>query len=175
LAALLFHHIIRHEPETRIVTLTGWCTENEMTSSEWLRNKGWEFLPDSILMVDEAQGSYWDADFWNIIKSMNSRTLCRVITFASYGSGLAAFGPSPSISAECTVSLRPVPGRSVGLLLTRPEFDDLFVTFVGHRFDLSLVDSVFDLTNGHVGACVDIVNLISNHEVSTPLCVAIIG
>ena len=43
---------------------------------------------------------------------------------------------------------------AVGLLLTKAKFDDLVVKlFNGHYFDVPFLDSVCNITRGHVGAC----------------------
>jgi hypothetical protein len=166
LATLLVRHIREVEPSTEVTTATGWLRDKEYCGGgvEWLATeKNWAFREGTILIVDEAQESYWDKGFWNIVKSMNSTSKCRIITFASYGStGPFLEADTPGISPDHIVSLTPA-RTSVGLLLSKKEFDD----FVSFRFiGESLLDSIFDLTNGHVGACEDLLEWIQVHSVS---------
>ena len=72
------------------------------------------------------------------------------------------FIPDPS-----RVTLHPIDykdGRQpVGLLLTRPEFDDLVsrrYPSEQHSFHATFLDSIFSLTVGHVGAVCDLLAVI---------------
>lgn len=101
------------------------------------------------------------------MKALGSETSPRVITFVSYGSAYSVYGESPGLSPVWTISLRPVAEGSAALLLTKTEFDDFVpVKFPNHRFDESLLDTIFDLTTGHVGACVDLLEFTRSHAVS---------
>ena len=170
MAALLLRYIKEAEPTTEVITAIGWPREKQYRGGGVERlatEKKWCFQEGAVLIVDEAQGSYWDKRFWSIVKSMKATSKYRIITFASYGSaGSFDVADTPGISPDHTVSLRPA-STSVGLLLNKKEFDD-FVSFrfVGHRFEASLLDSIFDLTNGHVGACEDLLGPIQVHPVS---------
>jgi hypothetical protein len=101
------------------------------------------------------------------MKALGSQTSPGVITFVSYGSLYSVHGESPGISPALTISLRPVTTGSAALLLTKTEFDDFVpVKFPNHRFDESLLDTIFDLTAGHAGACVDLLDFTRSHPVS---------
>jgi hypothetical protein len=176
LATLLLHHVTTVEPDIHVVRVVGWPRKKECPNSyEWLAKEGWHFEEKAVLIVDEAQGSYWDTIFWNDNKAINSSTPYRVITFASFGS--AGYNvdneDTPGIAPIQTVSLTPPDtgdGIRVGLLLSQEEFSDFVVhRFAGHRFDTSMTNSIFDFTNGHVGACADLLAWIQGHDVSLPL------
>jgi len=51
---------------------------------QWLATKGWSYPDGGVLIIDEAQLSYWDADLWlEGLKSISSSTPYMVILFAS--------------------------------------------------------------------------------------------
>jgi hypothetical protein len=154
LAELIFHHIKDVELNTDIIPITGWLKETDTGSDLWLQRRQWHFQSGAVLIVDEAQGSYWDKQFWNIMKAMGSQTSPHVVTFVSYGSLYSVHGESPGTLPALTISLRPVRTGSTALLLTKTEFDDFVpVKFPNHCFDESLLDNIFDLTAGHAGRC----------------------
>ena len=100
----------------------------------------------------------------------------RMITFASYGrAGRNINDPlTPHhISARQNISFNALDHGdqiAVGLLLTKVEFDDKVVkVFNGHYSDVPFLDSVFNITRGHVGACEDFLRIICTHEVTRHL------
>ena len=127
---------------------------------------------DSVLIVDEAQASYWDRSFWlNTIKQLKSTTPHRITTFASYGST----GSNPALATPFFAQ----PSQIIGLhlinnangktqlRLSKEEFIDFVNTaFPNSRFDSALLDSFYDLSDGHVGACYDVLSVICEDEVS---------
>jgi hypothetical protein len=173
LARLLMAYIANVEQNPEIIYIVGWPKQERhpQGGGAWLAAKKWNFQDGAVLVVDEAQGSYWDKMFWNNIKAIRPDSHCRVITFASYGSaGRDYMDDTPGVSPHHTVGLHPIDVNgqaSVGLLLNKSEFDD-FVTvrFIRHRFDASLLDAIFDFANGHVGACEDFLRFILGHDVS---------
>jgi hypothetical protein len=173
LADLLIEYIEKVEGPTHIVLLVGWASQEDHPEGggTWLAGKDWHFEDGAVLVVDEAQGSYWDKLFWNRIKAIRPDSRYRVITFASYGSaGRDYINDTPGVPPHNTVGLKPidVDGQaSVGLLLSKSEFDDFVaVSFPHHRFDASFLDALFDFTHGHVGACDDFLRFIGGHAVS---------
>jgi len=59
------------------------------------------------------------------------------------------------ISPQQGIGLIAADQIAVGLLPTKAEFDEVVPKlFPNHRFDDSFLDSVFDITRGHVGAFV---------------------
>jgi hypothetical protein len=172
LATLLIEHIQRLEPDTHIVLVVGWGTRHKPGAGlSWLKKEhGWEPKAGSILVVDEAQASYDDNGFWNMIKSIRPESRCRVITFACFGSaGQNPNALTPGLPPVHTVSLRAIDYGDkiiVGLLLNREELTEVIETlFPGHHFHADLLDAIFELTDGHVGVCEDLLRGLSAHEV----------
>jgi hypothetical protein len=180
LAILLQEYISNQEPNTRVARVPTWKEESEMRKSggwrKWLSER-WtdEDDSDDVLIVDDAQSSYWDHSFWfYTLKLMMDRTRYRIITFASYGSNT---GSNP-LAALATPFYAP-PYQFIGLYsiesaedkiqlcLSKEEYNDfVYIVFPNSHFDSSLLNSIYDLTNGHVGACRDILDVITEHEVS---------
>ena len=178
LAKLLHEHILETEPESRVTRVRAWTSKDDMPSGgweEWLRPR-WKFQPGSVLIVDEAQSSYWDKAFWLDLKDIKPESPIRVITFVSYGSaGRNINDPlTPHHISPCqNISLNALDRGdriAVGLLLTKAEFEDFVAKlFVDHHFDALFLDGVFDITCGHVGACEDFLRIIRAHEVTQHL------
>jgi hypothetical protein len=176
LAMLLDKYITENHPEKRICFLSCYRDRPDQTPimgwKEWLKSEGWCFQTDEVLIVDEAQLSYWDKGFWlTFIKAINENTPYMVILFASYGSAgrnlLTEL--TPLFVKDCQhVGLTRGPTEdSVGVSLTREEMEGLVKkSFPNHRLDDSLLDYVYSLTSGHVGACVDSIMVVQKHEVS---------
>jgi len=138
---------------------------------EWLATKGWDFPDDGVLIIDEAQLSYWDYDLWlERLKSITSNTAYMIILFASWGSAgrnlLSATTPL-RVQEEQLVGLASGPSSPVGLLLTREEMEGVVKKrFPNHQVDESLLDYVYNFTSGHVGACCDALEVVKEHDVS---------
>jgi hypothetical protein len=142
-----------------------------MVARAWLAEQNWDFLEDGVLIIDEAQLSYWDHTLWDMeLKPIKSSTPYMVILFASYGSAsrdLLPGGTSFRVQEGQLVGLARGPNSSVGLLLTEQEMEGVVQKiFPDHRFDGSLIGYVYSLTSGHVGACYDTLLVIERHEVS---------
>jgi hypothetical protein len=121
--------------------------------------------------MDEAQTSYWDDKLWDKeLKSINKSTPYMIILFASYGSAsrnlLTAVTPF-KVEEEQLVGLARGPNSSVGLLLTKEEMRGVVnKRYLAHRFDESLLEFVYSLTSGHVGAYCDSIEVVNRDEVS---------
>ncbi len=167
LARLLERYIEKNEPDTEIYYHSSWLGQRPIPTYPF----------GSVLILDEAQTTYWDKKFWNRFKNPEIQDE-RVVTFASHGSSgyTGADSLTPMwIAPEQRVGLAPVDcgdGILVGLLFTREEFDDLVrVKFGDDRFCPSFLDCVFDMTKGHIGACLDIMQMIKAHPVdNTFIC-----
>jgi len=152
--------------------------------------KGWVDGQTTFFIFDESQLSYEDFDLWSdFFKNAPSYSDRFIISFASYGSptsqiGSTVLGSSRSdpdadirstpfaVSNVQRVTLRPIHHHdglgAVGLLFTRTEFNDLIAKRFpqsDYHFDLSLLNSVFDLTGGHVGAIIDLMSIVIAHDV----------
>ena len=167
LAQLLGIYIQKKEPDTILHYHSAWLRKDHMPT----------YPSGSVLILDEAQTTYWDKAFWNKFKNPELQGE-RVVTFASHGSSgyTGADSLTPMfIAPEQHVGLTPVDCGDrilVGLLFTKEEFEDLAqVKFGDDRFCPSFLDCVFDMTQGHVGACMDIMRMIKTHRVdNTFIC-----
>jgi hypothetical protein len=85
----------------------------------------------SVLIVDEAQTSYWDLDFWlGFVKPISSLSSDCVIAFAGYGGSagrsLVEDPQTPFwVQGVSLVALDHGDNFGVGLLLTELEFSAL--------------------------------------------------
>jgi len=137
---------------------------------EWLKFK---FEPGTFLIVNEAQLLYWDNSFWLELKDINPDAMFCIITLASYGSAghniyylMTPFHISPQqgISLITTDHGNQI---AVRLLLTKAQFDEVVLKLSpDHQFDDSFLDSIFDITHGHVDACESFLCVVSAHAVS---------
>lgn len=182
LGILLQAHVERERPDMTVYRIT-WPSPfpekysllpyyrllNDMLE---IKNEGsWEYMRNTLLIVDEAQLSYTYNTFWNdLIKNMPDSLDNNffILLLSSYGSPSAvAVPPQPGsspvvLSPQCRISIRPLLHTNplVGLYFTRKEFDDTLrrysQTFVssGQPFFLSEDASnyVWQFTNGHPSA-----------------------
>jgi len=122
---------VRHNPASNVIFIS-W----DVDGSDWqwkgtLRPQQYGTKLMTFLIVDEAQGSYSDHNFWEFIKSIHPFSYYRVILFCSYGSPSTNFSDikTPMFIAEHQrISLQPVHHdwfMPVGLLLQQNEYDDL--------------------------------------------------
>jgi len=162
LAGLLRRYVNEREPYTPVVFVDAWPESLPVQTT-----------PNTILILDEAQTTYWDKNFWSKFKNPGLQGM-RVVAFASHGSSgyTGADNVTPMwIGKGQRVGLARLDcgdGILVGLLFTREEFNELVqLRFGGRRFSDTFLDCVYDMTNGHVGACEDLMNMIVAHEVKT--------
>jgi hypothetical protein len=178
LAMLLRNYIAKNHPEKDVHFLPCYRDQPDQTPimgwEEWLDGEGWHSSSPSsrVLILDEAQLSYWDRPFWlGFIKPINAGSHHMVILFASYGSASRNLlnNATPLVVQESQLVglARDSTEDSVGLLLTREEMERVVrKSFPNHHFDVSLLDYVYSLTSGHVGACYDALRVIQNDQVS---------
>jgi hypothetical protein len=81
LAKLLHEYILDNEPEPWVTRVRAWNSKEDMPSGEWAEwlSPRWNFQPGSVLIVDEAQSSYWDKAFWLDMKDIKPKSPFRVI------------------------------------------------------------------------------------------------
>jgi hypothetical protein len=139
---------------------------------------------DKVLLLDEAQSSYYDLIFWNsLLKQASCGTGIHVLLFSSYGAPMDC----PVVTGFVTPMIL---GRSqiigltwesdgltgaAGLLLQDGEAEDLCQRHTAAStppFSLSssAVKWIQGVTQGHVGAYTAILNVISSNEVSYLHC-----
>ncbi|PVG01285.1 hypothetical protein CPB86DRAFT_805442 [Serendipita vermifera] len=170
LAILLRKYIVENHPEKEVYLLERYRDKPETTPIKqwgvWLKEQGCYPPKDGVLILDEAQLSYWDQNFWlGFLKPINAATSYMVILFASYGSASRSLLSNSTpflVLKEQLVGLDPGNTEpSVGLLLTRKEMDGVIEkSFLHHYFDVSLLNYVHSLTSGHVGACYDFLMVV---------------
>ncbi|KIM77705.1 hypothetical protein PILCRDRAFT_11794 [Piloderma croceum F 1598] len=170
LAKLLEAYARQKKPNAQVTYLRSWLSQANMPRGGWKEWLKLKLDSDIVLIVDEAQSSYWDTSFWLELKDINPDSACHVITLASYGSaGHNIYDPMTPlhISQQQRISLVAADHGdqiAVGLLLTKAEFDEVVPKlFQNHQFDVSFLDSVFDITGGHVGACEDFLRVVCAH------------
>jgi hypothetical protein len=160
LANLLSRHIAEEEPDTNVDFI------HALPEDEKVRT-----IDDTILILDEAQTTYGDKAFWTRFKNPDFEEM-RVVAFASHGSS-GHTGPD-NLSPIWTTSEQRVglarldcgDGNLLGLLFSRDELDALVkLRFHDKDFSDSFIDAIFDMTNGHVGACESLMNMVVVHEV----------
>jgi hypothetical protein len=172
LAMLLCNYIIKNHPDKEPCFLSYYRDESDQSYKDWLERKGWRSPSNGVLILDEAQLSYWDYSFWlSFIKRINANTPYMVILFASYGSAsrnlLNSSTPLLVQESQLVGLARDSTEDSVGLLLTREEMEGVVrKSFPNHHFDVSLLDYIYSLTSGHVGACYDALSVIQKDQVS---------
>ncbi|KAE8378205.1 hypothetical protein BDV26DRAFT_261958 [Aspergillus bertholletiae] len=141
-------------------------------------------LPDKdvVMILDEAQGSYDDPDFWNdIIKSISDNPLkykLRIILFCSFGSPSTGVEKSNrytpvNIPRRQRITLTPQSDEEspqIGLFYTESEFNDVLSRIVRHEFPNLVVNIddeakryVFSFTNGHPGGVTETIRFLCNN------------
>ena len=180
LAKLLGQHIRVQEPDVLVIWIGVWNIDDVAPCGGWRcylkERKGWIPGEDMVFIFDEAQMSYKDGELWNeLFKGIHECRDLRAIAFASYGS------PSPSIDiagtpifvpSEARVSLLPTAHNdnlpAAGLLFTPAQFDELVSKQYPdseYHFHPSFLDTVYEITEGHVGAIYSFLNIILGSEV----------
>ncbi|TDL20263.1 hypothetical protein BD410DRAFT_841385 [Rickenella mellea] len=174
LAKLLHQHILQVETNPFVLYLDAWPsngTGEYMWWRDWPSRQGFDFQNGATLILDEAQTSYYDQEFWLTLKNMNDWCPFSVITFARYGT-CGQYLKHFTISHFCirrvqNVSLlRKDLGDEIpiGLFLSRDEFDSLVArSYNADAFDASFPNCVYEITNGHVGACCDLLAAVQRH------------
>lgn len=163
-----------HEPTTNVISIPAWPSREYVASGAWkgpLKHLGWVEQKATVFIFDEGQVSYGDTDLWNnFFKSIHEYPLCRAIIFVSYGSPtteISIRGAPIVIADQQKVTLCATQYEddlpAAGLLFTRMEFNDLVsVAYPSpeYVFDISFFDGLFNLTEGHVGAIVDLIGIV---------------
>ncbi|PYH94808.1 hypothetical protein BO71DRAFT_352744 [Aspergillus ellipticus CBS 707.79] len=126
------------------------------------------FAPKTVLLVDEAQGSYSDEMFWNqVVKERMDGFLhegFHICFFCSYGSPYtcveAQFYTPATFHPEQRITLTPQPtsdSPGIGLFFNQTEFEDAVARRIRHFTEYFTLhreakEYLFALTNGHPGA-----------------------
>ncbi|KAG9017626.1 hypothetical protein FRB95_006319, partial [Tulasnella sp. JGI-2019a] len=178
LCRLLYHELVRRceDIKTEIYTLSEWPKDDPKVDSFRRAIPTWFSGPTRYILFDEGQDSYWDRPLWNdYFKTMSAGTTSiRLILFCSYGSPSNRLNDIPGLgslvlSPDARISLRPRSTGDLGLLLTRPEYDDVLIKYPKQvLFTEDMKDAIYEWTAGHVGAIVSILEFIlrrHTHEI----------
>ena len=182
LAKLLGRHFRVQEPNVRVIWISGWNRDDVAECGGWYaylqKQKGWIPKESTVFIFDEAQESYKDGELWNdLFKCIHDYPDHRAIAFASYGSPSSFInieGTSILVLPTARISLLPTTHGdhlpAVGLLFTHAEFDELVsrqYPYSEYYFHPSFLDTVFGITEGHVGAMYSFLNIILGSDVFT--------
>ncbi|KAF8416586.1 hypothetical protein EV426DRAFT_685726, partial [Tirmania nivea] len=191
LLKLLYYFIEGLADGPSVFQINGWARDRVMASSSgWAdyifkQTKGldvWDRSLDYFLLVDEAQSTYWDDQFWSgFIKEVAQGSWAGgkhyVVLFSSYGSvSLPDAITPPYLGPEKTVSLRSDPNdpHPVALLLNPEEFiDALERKAKDPRLNLPLkyteqvATALYHATQGHAGALHSLIASFTSSPVPT--------
>ncbi|RAH87698.1 hypothetical protein BO86DRAFT_300133, partial [Aspergillus japonicus CBS 114.51] len=142
----------------------------------------WASVPrKTVILIDEAQGSYHDAIFWNTVIKDHSFGLCpasiKICLFAHYGDPVTAVEWTDEYcparwNGEMHVTLTPQPGRfspcspDIGLLYTESEFREVVTHLTAVKFDDKFavddtaMDYLYKLTSAHPGVVTAVVEVL---------------
>ena len=140
--------------------------------------KGWIPGENMVFIFDGAQESYKDGELWNkLFKGIHDYPDRRAIAFASYGSPSSFInieGTSILVLPTARISLLPTTHGdhlpAAGLLFTRAEFDKLVSRQYPYSecyFHPSFLNTVFGITEGHMGAMYSFLNIVLGSDVFT--------
>jgi hypothetical protein len=183
LTRLLAAHIRRQDSSVKkVLRIYSWApTAGRGGYDAVLKSHGWSEKEKTVFIFDEGQMTYDDEGLWNdFLKSIHeSKGLRQAIVFASYGSPTSRILIKGNIPMDLPehqrVTLRHVAHGDglgpAGLLFTRSEFNDLVNSYYrspdeDFYFDQSFFDAIFEITNGHVGAITDFIEIIVADDVS---------
>ncbi|KAL5480169.1 hypothetical protein ACEPAI_1439 [Sanghuangporus weigelae] len=176
LALLLDHHARKTIPEAKVIKLRGWDRQVNQSWETYLYGANSDAARRTIIIImDEAQSSYSDEDLWfGFFKNLGNYQGLYAIGFASYESELScldSFGTPFYIPARQKIILQHIDhndGNGVaGLLFTRKEFFDMLHQWYQdgtHAIDDALLDVLFEVTRGHIGAIIDFLQMIFKDE-----------
>ena len=189
LCTLLACYIQEREPTTYVMMITTWSFDSsDIRGDRWQRSfqrqdHGLDYRNETVFIFDEAQSTYTDTNLWNdLFKCINNYPQFRVILFSRYGSPTTRYdivqGTPIIIPDQQRVSLRHIEHGdnlpAVGLFFTRTEFDKLVSTLYTPEssFDPSFLNTLFDITSGHVGAIIDFMRIVLADDVRGILCIS---
>jgi len=188
----------------RLFKIFGWQKDNVQANGGWAQHikhktHGELDLHDIsgikqpyLLLIDDAQSTYWDHDFWGeFVKEIaqdatqyeSGHRIHHLIMFSAYGSSMpppsldaADHQPTPPfLEANQYVSLMPQPSLpwQIGLLFTQDEFMDAYKRRttrgeLGGNWVASddVAKFLFDVTQGHPGALTSLLDCFARHKAS---------
>lgn len=173
LSLILHDHVHYTRPDIEVF----WKVWNRTDKIDWSK---WRYREKAVLIIDEAQASYEDADFWaSLVKPVaDTRSGPMIALFGSYGSPSQGpgFGITPMhFTIEQRMSIRPLTSNNMQLSIffTQQEFEDVIRLIKnqsgvrGQPFNLSTgcVEHLWLYSNGHPGGIIALLNLLMNATV----------
>jgi len=172
LCSLLYNHILGKNPNDLVSCVGPWQQRHHVwdsLSASCIRgdildpSKDWQNTRTCHwILIDEAQTTYKDHDFWLFLKDISHRFL--IVLFASYCRPFPTelpdvVGTQNHILGWEQMCLRPTQNGRVhrryipGLYLTRPEFDELIAQeSKKSALSIDLADWIYQASKGHIGA-----------------------
>ena len=182
LLKLLRNFILEEEEGAKVHVISYWFDVDHTPKSQYkdrltsrvpgLLDQSYEMTSKTFILFDNGQDTYWDAQLWeHFFKDHQQRQNgYRIILFSTYGSPTKrpvkyAHGTPPLVPPRVRISLQRQNhfsiGEPVGLLLTREEFGKVVEHADKVILDPHLHDFIFESTNGHVGAVICILEVLS--------------
>ncbi|TDL14323.1 hypothetical protein BD410DRAFT_797248 [Rickenella mellea] len=185
LLKLVHEHIRRRHPEAIVRIVKAWP---QGTFQEWggpidrFRRliPGYPFSNprNTYILFDNGHQTYWDGGLWEyfIKDQVQSGFLYRAVLFCGYGNPSNrpvwySGGVPPVVGPWSRVSLRRQnecgdddDEEGIGLLLSRPEFDEYMANFKCFPLDSRFRDMVYEWTTGHAGAIDAIWQIIKSQK-----------
>ena len=158
------------EPQADVQFFTGW-DDDSLTMTVWLKKNilNYPTSTTTYLIFDNREDTYWDTSLWEtFFKSQQFTGAYQITLFCSYGSA----GTQPLSYPNAPLQLDPKARvsltrdsesadefGSIGLLLSRTEFDEVVERAHEYGLDGSFKDLIFLWTGGHVDALADILRI----------------
>ena len=171
---LLWAYILTKDPNAAVIPIFDWNIDKQIDGFARLRRNIPGFptpTKKTYLLFDNGEGTYLDASLWDyFFKRHKDFDNYRTIIFCSYGSAKSQplrYNPGTPVNLESVARVTLVCDDKsedefgkVELLLSPDEFKEII-----RRRKLAVADDlqdrIFSWTGGHVGAVIDILEIIS--------------
>ncbi|KAG8999525.1 hypothetical protein FRB94_006124 [Tulasnella sp. JGI-2019a] len=176
LCRLLYHELLERceGTDSEIYMLSQWPKDDPEVERFRRAVPKWFNGPVRYILFDEAQSSYWDRSLWNdYFKTIMYRgTSIRLVLFCIHDN--PSYRPYHLLELAARITLRLTSTSDIGLLLTRPEYNELLKKSPKRiHFVEDLKDAIYEWTAGHVGAVVSVLLYIHHdhaHEMEAGKC-----
>lgn len=184
LLKLLGYHVVHNERDLEPVYVN-WETRerrNGLAYDEYLQREkarrqrmNAEYRPRNphartIYLIDEAQGSYEDENFWSMLKDHhNTRMQDLFVLVCVYGAAGVSYKRDPNVESQAQrmhalqrVELRPTTAFGLCMLFRKEEVDLMvrqFAVFNHYQLGPGITEYIYSATDGHPG----MVGLLLSH------------
>ncbi|RPB18160.1 hypothetical protein L211DRAFT_815718 [Terfezia boudieri ATCC MYA-4762] len=188
LLKLLYYYIDTLDDGPSVFRINGWAQGRVAESKGWANHisretEGLDVRDASVayvILLDEAQSTYWDDQLWSeFVKELSQGSWNAkhhyLVMFSSYGSvSLPDAITPPHITAHQLVSLRPNNDHPypLGLLLSEEEFTDALARKCRHhkpkpiQFTEDVSSVLYAVTQGHAGALHSLIDSFTSYIVT---------